>query len=158
MRKKQIEGYPEYDIYDDGRVYSHKRNKFLKPCKNNSGYDTVNLYKGDTHSRRTCLVHRLVAENFVKNPKNLDMVNHKDCNKDNNNYRNLEWCDRSYNANYCYEHNGSPMQCPVLCVETGVIYRSGCEAARQLGLDHRHISEACSGKIESYNGYHFEYQ
>ena len=33
MRKKVIEDYPSYEIYDDGRVYSHKRNKFLKLFK-----------------------------------------------------------------------------------------------------------------------------
>lgn len=157
MRKKQIKDYPDYEVYEDGRVYSHKRNKFLKACKNNSGYETVNLYKGDTASRRTCLVHRLVAENFIKNPKGYDQVNHKDCNKLNNHYKNLEWCDQSYNENYSYIHNNHPMQCAVICLETGVVYRSGCEAERQTGINHRLISWCCSGKIESCLGYHFEY-
>ena len=38
------------------------------------------------------LVHRLVAEAFVYSNNNLTEVHHKDKNKDNNSYINLEWC------------------------------------------------------------------
>ena len=46
------------------------------------------------------LVHRLVAMAFVPNPNNYNRINHKDENKSNNDYRNLEWCTDKYNANY----------------------------------------------------------
>lgn len=42
-RFREIEGYNGYIIYDDGRVYSSKTNKFLSYRVNKSGYRYVNL-------------------------------------------------------------------------------------------------------------------
>lgn len=47
-------------------------------------------------------VHRLIAENFIPNPHNLPMVNHKDGNKWNNNISNLEWVTASENAQHAH--------------------------------------------------------
>ena len=43
---------------------------------------------GRSYSKR---INRLVAEAFIPNPENKPEVNHKDCNKLNNYYTNLEW-------------------------------------------------------------------
>ena len=47
----------------------------------------------------------------------------------------------------------------VLCVETGVIYRSAREAGRQLHLSHSGISRVCNGvaRYKTCGGYHWEY-
>lgn len=50
--------------------------------------------------KKLYLVHRLVAETFVENPYNYDIVNHIDGNKRNNNYQNLEWCTLSHNQRH----------------------------------------------------------
>ena len=34
---------------------------------------------------------------YIPNPHNYPFVNHKDCNRQNNNLNNLEWCTRMYN-------------------------------------------------------------
>lgn len=41
-----------------------------------------------------------MAQAFIPNPNNYSCINHKDENKHNNDYSNLEWCDRQYNNNY----------------------------------------------------------
>lgn len=46
----------------------------------------------------------MVATYFVKNlnPNKYNVVNHKDGNKANNIYTNLEWCDIQYNTKHAY--------------------------------------------------------
>jgi hypothetical protein len=46
------------------------------------------------------LIHRLVAETFVDNPKQLKEINHINQDKTDNKATNLEWCDRRYNVRY----------------------------------------------------------
>ena len=69
---KPIPGYPDYMIYDDGRVWSNKTNKFLKPAPNGRGYLTVELFNNSGSKR--LLIHRLVASAFIPNPQNLLQV------------------------------------------------------------------------------------
>lgn len=95
---KPIENYPDYLISNKGRVYSSKRNKFLKPKNSKQGYLTIKLSE---HSIiKEFKIHRLIAEAFILNPDNLPQVNHRDEDKTNNCVDNLEWCDAKYNNNY----------------------------------------------------------
>ena len=76
--------------------------KILKP-KNVKGYNCVILAKnGVNKNYRLC---RLVALNFILNPKNKNQVNHIDCNKKNDNVKNLEWVTASENMIHAYENN-----------------------------------------------------
>ena len=62
-------------------------------------YPSVVLSNGEGQ-RKGILVHRLVADAFIPNPKHLPFVNHKDENTRNANVSNLEWCTHQYNCNY----------------------------------------------------------
>ena len=94
----EIEGYPNYMIYDDGRIWSKCRGKgkFLKPKPDNNGYLLVNLCEdGKTKSMR---VHRLLGIAFIPNPENKPFIDHIDNNRQNNNIENLRWATVSENT------------------------------------------------------------
>ena len=78
-------------VLPDGR---HLRERVLKGSIVD-GYKVVGLSKYGT--RKMFYVHRLVAQAFVPNPKNLNEVDHIDTIRLNNRYDNLRWVTRSEN-------------------------------------------------------------
>ena len=101
---KPIKGYEGlYEVSNTGLIrslncYNYKEPRIMHTSLRKDGYLSVGLSKNNKQITRT--VHRLVAEAFLPNPDNLEMVNHKDENKANNNVDNLEWCSRAYNQLY----------------------------------------------------------
>ena len=98
---KQIKGWETlYSISEDGRVFSHRKQNFLKPRLSMDGYNRVCLYgeKGKYEYR----VARLVAETFIENPdiENKSQVNHIDFNRLNDSICNLEWVTPKENSNH----------------------------------------------------------
>ena len=105
-RWQYITGYNQkYAISDYGRVksYKHKTITLLKQSLNNNGYPMVELWKDG--KRKHCLIHRLVAQEFVENsnPEVNLIVNHIDTNKNNPFYKNLEWTTQSDNLIKYYQ-------------------------------------------------------
>ena len=82
-----------YAVTEDGKVWSYKRKKFLRPADNGHGYLTVSLHKDG--NKKTQKIHRLVANAYLPNPSGLPEVNHIDENRANNNISNLEWVTSS---------------------------------------------------------------
>ncbi len=79
-----------------------RKERQLKIHPDQDGYPKVILCKeGKT---KTFFVHRLVATTFISNPLGLPQVNHKDGNKWNNYFENLEWCDQSHNMLHAYQN------------------------------------------------------
>jgi len=87
-----------YSISDEGDVFDHKLNVNPKKCISNCGY-----YRVSIHGRMTAL-HRLVALHFIDNPENKPNINHKDDNRTNNHFSNLEWCTQKENIQYSYRY------------------------------------------------------
>lgn len=113
---KDIKGYEGlYKVSNHGRVRAMKKTvktngvvrvlkeKILKFSICRLGYSKHVLYKGKG-TRKEFKTHRLVAIAFIKNPKNKPCVNHKDGDKENNYFWNLEWCTRSENSIHAYEN------------------------------------------------------
>jgi len=92
---KDITGFKgKYQVSNLGRVkslvrYKVKKERILSYRPNNKGYNRIGLTKNN--KSKDFLIHRLVAQAFISNPDNLDTVDHRDNNKDNNFVKNLRW-------------------------------------------------------------------
>ena len=107
---KTIEGHPNYMVSNFGRVKSNKTRCIKKSVHiDGDGYHLINQtthptgYKMLKVDGETKKVHRLVAEAFIGNERNLKEINHIDGDKSNNNSSNLEWCTRSENLIHAYK-------------------------------------------------------
>ena len=82
--------------------YINAKGRTLKPATDKKGYLRVAFKQLGKHT--TFKVHRLVAQLFVNNDFNKPMVNHKDGNKKNNNFENLEWVTNSENIQHAFDN------------------------------------------------------
>lgn len=147
-RRKIIDAYPNYEILDDGRVWSIKRRIFLS-FHLSSGYYAISLYKGDSKSHLS-RIHRLVAEAFVEGMAPGLYVNHKNGKKLDNRADNLEWVTPSknmqeYNKNTVLKRTGVKQ---ILDEKVIAEFPSIREAARQTGTNHSSISWVLGHQIK----------
>ena len=143
-----------YEVSSDGKIKSVARiikdcngntrvwhERIMKYAKDKDGYFRVQLSKNGKATSK--LVHRIVAEAFIENPEKLPLINHKDENKNNNNYKNLEWCDAKYNSNYgnAIEKRVSSRRIPILAIKKNKIlyFNSIADASRELGLNRANV-------------------
>ena len=91
----EIEGYHNYLIYEDGKVFSKKSNKFIKAFTDTHGYLILGLSKDG--KRKTFWIHRLISLHYIPNPHNYECVDHKDRNRQNNSIDNLRWVTKQMN-------------------------------------------------------------
>jgi hypothetical protein len=83
-----IKEHPDYLISRDGRIYSKKTKRIMKPLSTGN-YNYLQI------DDKNVSVHSLVAKQFIPNKNNYLTVNHKDGNKSNNHVDNLEWMSHS---------------------------------------------------------------
>ena len=93
--------FSKYEIYEDGRIWSKVKNKFLKPSKQKNGYIKVNLIdnEGKKHTERLHKVTFFAVNGLWEYPEGMQ-INHKDENKENNHINNLELVTAKENINF----------------------------------------------------------
>lgn len=169
---KNYEGL--YEISNNGRVKRlerfltcsrgiiyHLKERILssKPNKN-SGYVTVNLSKNGVKTNHS--VHRLVAELFVDNPHNNNVVNHVDEDRANNRAQNLEWVTHSENL----AHNGAFLKGREKIKRRVYQYTLDGELVRtynyakevlEYGFRPNAVTQVCLGRKKTHYGYCWRY-
>ena len=98
-----VPGYEgRYSVDTEGRVFSHRVKRFLRPGKCISGHVTVALGRNNSQS-----VHALVLRAFVgPRPANCE-ARHLNGIPDDNRLDNLEWASRSRNTQDKKWHRGA---------------------------------------------------
>ncbi len=139
-----------YEINEFGEVRNKKSHKIITPDKNNAGYFRVNLYKNKLHFRE--FVHRLVATHFLNNQNNYPEVNHKDGNKTNNHFSNLEWCDRTQNEREAHRLHIKSYKPFRVTYNSGKIkdYEFAIDLAKELKVSKRTILNFLQGKSKGF--------
>lgn len=106
IREIEIPDYGILKVSEYGDIWGiHDYSKKRKANLDEDGYYRLNIKykkphlnkKGEICSYGALFVHRLVAMAFLSNPNHYPVINHKDGNKQNNHYSNLEWCTVKYN-------------------------------------------------------------
>lgn len=163
--RKDIRGFEGlYMARNDGAIISlpkgnRKREKILSPARIGSdGYEFVYLRKEGKTSRH--YVHRLIADSFLRDIRNGDMVNHKNGIKYDNRVENLEWCKRSENARHAYRILGVGKTRKIAQYDKyGNYVRSWAnayEAQDELGINHGNINSCVNKHRKTAGGYRWE--
>lgn len=111
---KYAKGYEGlYEVSSLGRIRSvdryvnnngndiFKKGKILKPYRKDNGYLQCSLYKNRKHYMP--YLHKLIAESFIPNPKELDEVNHINHDKNDCSIKNLEWVTHEENMHKMFD-------------------------------------------------------
>jgi hypothetical protein len=93
-----------FRIEEDGAVFSIRKGRYAKPTFNSVGYLYVWVVMGDRPLN--IAVHRLVSTKYLGQcPVGLE-TSHKDGNKNNNHWTNLEYISHSQNILKSYQEHG----------------------------------------------------
>lgn len=119
-----------YQISECGEIRSLITGRILAKAKNEKGYFQTSI-KG-----KCIKIHRAVAINFVDGYKEGLEVNHKDGNKENNHFNNLEWCTHKQNVKHSVDKELRGKLIGVICKESGKYFESCKRASEEYGIDY----------------------
>ena len=91
-----------YRIEEDGAIWSHKHGRYVRQTRTTPGYLYVSLYP--IHGMTS--VHKVVAQKYLGDCPAGCEVSHKDGNKMNNHWSNLEYITHSANLLKSFKEHG----------------------------------------------------
>lgn len=156
---REVKDYPDYLVNKRGDIKSFKQRKegkIITSYINQHGYSIVTL-RDKYGIPKTLSVHRLVAFAFLDLIEGKTKVNHKDGDKLNNSYLNLEWVTNSENIKHAYDvlnfnPNGKLIN-QLFNNKVIATFKSAEEASRKTGIDSSSIRKVCRGQRKKAGGY-----
>ena len=159
--------FNKYEVFEDGRIWSYKTNKFLKPHTEKNGYQRVWLTDNEG-KQKWYYLHRVVYESVSGEPipEGMD-VNHKNEDKTENFFDNLNLMTRKQNVNFgtCVARRAKTnTNNPKHSKQVGA-YRNGelvmtfpsvAEAHRQ-GFHQGNVWACCIGERKTHKGFVWRY-
>lgn len=147
-------------------------NKYISIGKHKLGYKNVKL-TDKNGIRKNLFLHRIIAEAFIENPNNFNIINHKDGDKSNNDINNLEWTSQKDNVNHAWK-NGLCENVRKVCAINGrkkskkiiqknkngeviKVWNSTMDIERELGILHNNITSCCKHYNRTAGGFIWEY-
>ena len=153
--------FTKYEVYDDGRIWSYSRKKFLKPKTEKNGYQTVCLVDNNGNKKYYYL-HRVVWEAVTSStiPDGMQ-INHRSEVKTENMITNLELVSPKQNCNFGTRNARivKKISKQVGAYKDGKLvmtFSSTNEAGRQ-GFNQQNVSACCNGKLKHHKGYEWRY-
>ena len=153
--------YSNYEIYEDGRIWSYKTKRFLKPTKFKNGYYRVGLSNNEGKINLFTL-HRVVYESVSGEqiPEGLQ-VNHINENKEDNRFENLNLMTPKENINYgtCLERRSATRSKTVGAFKNGELVMSfkNIMDADKNGYSFGCVARCCRGERKTHKGYTWQY-
>ena len=173
--------YSNYEVFEDGRIYSYKKKRFLKPSTLKNGYQVVLLYDNEG-KRKLYYLHRVVFEAVTGSPIPEGMqINHRSEVKTENMVTNLELVSPKQNCNFGTRNsriaNNTNRSKAISKALKGIIpkanppkqvgafnnngelvmtFTSTNEAGRQ-GFNQGSVSSCCNGKRKTHKGFSWKY-
>lgn len=165
MKEKEIwckiKNLTRYEVSSFGKIKSLVYNdpKILKPLITKKGYHRLAIWFDNSISQKRIGIHRLVAIAYIPNPFNLREVNHKDLDKSNNHYKNLEWVDSKGNMQHWADNTDfSKRWVTVYCFNSNKKFIKKYKGIRniclELNISHQSIQQSLRIGVKA-KGYYF---
>jgi len=159
---KPVTRNASYEASNKGKIRHIQKHRII-PQPLNNGYKQVSLRDTNNKKSLTIRTHRIIATEFVENPNDLKYVNHKDGDKENNNAENLEWVTSSANSRHAYD-TGLKKPTTKRVIQYSIdnefikVFNSIVEAAKEVKISDRRISDACRTESHELGGYIWKYE